>query len=234
MSKEVVYVSGPISDPHPAGMEAKIRKGMHKGGELAQQGFAPIVPHGNSYRWQETGKFDWKDYMRVDLELLKHADSVYMMQDWKTSHGARIEERFARLLGKKVVYEDGQETREARQQKTIQDVEDHYVRFLEQYPQADKHPVFFAQKTAEEGGEMIVHSDRDPSPYHRQRATEEAGDALLAVMGYVRSMRIPLGVLIAEADLKIDELGSRYDRGYYDQPKEKQIFPLDNDLGDPI
>lgn len=228
MSKEVVYVSGPISAAKPYDMEQNIRKGMRKGGELAQTGVAPIVPHGNSYRWAETGKFGWKDYMRVDLELLKRADSVYMMQEWKASRGARIEERYARLLGKKVVYEDGQETREARPQVTLDMVQERYQAFLDKYPQANKHPVFFAQKTEEEGGEMLEHGDRDPSDFHRQRATEEAGDAWLAVMGYALSMRIPIQSLIIEMDWKIGELANRYDSGYYDHPKVRQVYPLDN------
>lgn len=105
MSKEVVYVSGRISASTPEEIEDNIRLGMKKGAELAKEGFAPIVPHGNSYGWNRHGSFDWREYMRVDLELVKRSDSVYMMSNWRESKGARIEERFARLLGKRVVYE---------------------------------------------------------------------------------------------------------------------------------
>lgn len=103
--KEVIYVSGPISAHRAYDVEQNIRRGMHKGGELAKQGYAPIVPHGNSYRWTDVAKFDWREYLRIDLELLKRADSVYMMENWRESKGARVEERYARLLGKPIVYE---------------------------------------------------------------------------------------------------------------------------------
>lgn len=107
--KEVVYVSGPISAPTPEGVALNQEKGMAKGAELALKGFAPIVPHGNAYHWDQYGEFNWRDYMRVDLELLKRSDTIYMMQGWEESRGARIEERYARLLRKGVIYEEKKE-----------------------------------------------------------------------------------------------------------------------------
>lgn len=105
------------------------------------------------------------------------------------------------------------------------EIEKRYDKFLKDYPQADKHPVFFAQKTSEEGLEMLVHADRSPNPEDLELATKEAGDAYLSIVGYAKAMGINMEAIILAATLKIDELEQRHETGYYDKlPKEKIIY----------
>jgi hypothetical protein len=79
--------------------------GVKKGAELMAQGYAPIIPHANLRDIHQYGEFGYDEYMRVDFAQLKASDTVYMMNNWKESKGAKLEERYARLLRKKVIYE---------------------------------------------------------------------------------------------------------------------------------
>lgn len=45
----------------------------------------------------------WYAYMAYDLYLLSKCDYIYMINGWETSRGARIERRFAKLIGIKHV-----------------------------------------------------------------------------------------------------------------------------------
>lgn len=47
----------------------------------------------------------WADYMIICLNLLKNADSIYMLNNHKDSKGALIELEFARAMGIEVFYE---------------------------------------------------------------------------------------------------------------------------------
>lgn len=45
------------------------------------------------------------DYMTFSLRLLDCADAIYMLSDWTSSYGARIEYLYALSQGKDVYYE---------------------------------------------------------------------------------------------------------------------------------
>lgn len=51
------------------------------------------------------GDKSWADYMKYDLERLLKCDTIYMLTNWKTSKGAKLEKRIAEELGFKVIYE---------------------------------------------------------------------------------------------------------------------------------
>lgn len=48
---------------------------------------------------------EWIDYMVEDLRLLNDCDAIYMLNNWESSKGARIELAFATNLGKEVIFE---------------------------------------------------------------------------------------------------------------------------------
>lgn len=47
----------------------------------------------------------WKEYMRIDLAMVYVCDCIYMMKGWENSRGAKIEQFYAELLGKEIIYE---------------------------------------------------------------------------------------------------------------------------------
>ena len=44
--------------------------------------------------------------MKIDLAMIDVCDIVYMMKGWRASRGAKIEECYAQMRGKKVIYEE--------------------------------------------------------------------------------------------------------------------------------
>ena len=52
-------------------------------------------------------ELEWRDYMHIDLSMIKICDCIYMLDGWENSRGARIEHCFAKMMGLKVIYENG-------------------------------------------------------------------------------------------------------------------------------
>lgn len=40
----------------------------------------------------------YEDYMRKDIELLINCDAIYLLENWGTSKGARLEKKIAEVL----------------------------------------------------------------------------------------------------------------------------------------
>ena len=93
----LVYISGPMSGyedfncPAFDRAEAKLRK----------RGWRTINPadHGIVPDWS------WGDYLRLDIRELSYCDSIYMLNGWASSKGARLERHIAKELGMTVYYE---------------------------------------------------------------------------------------------------------------------------------
>lgn len=47
----------------------------------------------------------WKEYMRIDLAMVYVCECIYMMKGWENSRGAQIEQFYAELFGKEIIYE---------------------------------------------------------------------------------------------------------------------------------
>lgn len=47
----------------------------------------------------------WEEYMIRDIELLFSCDTIYMLENWKDSKGARIEHAIAIETGKTIIYQ---------------------------------------------------------------------------------------------------------------------------------
>lgn len=91
----VVYISGAISAPTPAGVEGNVRAARAWTTYLAELGFAPICPHTNV---QDIGRLGYEDIMAVDFMLLSRCDGIFMMPGWEKSPGAVRERRLAQRL----------------------------------------------------------------------------------------------------------------------------------------
>ena len=49
---------------------------------------------------------NWRDYMRLCLSRLMECDTIYMLEGWKSSQGAKFELLTAQTLGLEVLYEN--------------------------------------------------------------------------------------------------------------------------------
>lgn len=93
-----IYISGPITgharekvERAFAEAEATIRRG----------GYEPINPLNNGLPQSAT----WEQHMGRDIEILLGCDGIYMLSDWRTSKGARIEIAVAEALGIEVFFQ---------------------------------------------------------------------------------------------------------------------------------
>lgn len=79
MAKKI-YLSGKISG-HPNFKE----KFAQKAKELTDQGHLVFNPA------LHPDMFTWEQFMELDLKALANCDSIYLLDDWKDSRGAKIE-----------------------------------------------------------------------------------------------------------------------------------------------
>lgn len=95
-----IYISGPMSGypdfNRPAFWQAE-RKLM---GSLEARFINPARING-----EEKPGWEWGDYMRVALAAMMEADSIYMLNDWEKSRGAKLELKIAQELGMRVMYQ---------------------------------------------------------------------------------------------------------------------------------
>lgn len=49
--------------------------------------------------------FPYETYMPICLDMLEACDEVYMLSNWKDSKGALLEHDYAKVQGKKIIYQ---------------------------------------------------------------------------------------------------------------------------------
>jgi len=111
MNRRVVYLSGPIAG-YPEGNEKAFRAVATY---LEAQGYEAIVPHDllpavhegecpKGYR-SEGARHAAACHLRSDLvEMLRHADEIWMLPGWESSVGARLEMQVAAACGLPVLF----------------------------------------------------------------------------------------------------------------------------------
>lgn len=92
-----IYISGKIS-----GIEDSACAIFEKAGnELVKSGYKVVnpmkLPHDHDKRWES--------YMKEDLKALMDCDEIFMLENWETSRGAKIEYDLASKLGIKISYQ---------------------------------------------------------------------------------------------------------------------------------
>ena len=113
MNKEIVYISGPISEV--ADDEAEVaffsaEKNLKKLGfdTLNPMHIAsPSVLYSKPKKRRRVEKEgEWSYYMREALLMLMGADAIFMLRGWESSKGAKIEHDLGKTLGFEMLYED--------------------------------------------------------------------------------------------------------------------------------
>lgn len=95
-----VYISGKIS-----GLDIEQAKAKFQEAEdyLKDTDFVEVI---NPMKLSE---FDpnktWKQYMIEDIDMLFDCDTIYMLDNWETSRGARIERAIAHEMQMKIIYQ---------------------------------------------------------------------------------------------------------------------------------
>ena len=138
-----VYISGKITgDPD---YKQKFKRAEEA---LAHMGATPINPA----RLPEG--LDRKFYLPVCLQMLITADVIYLLDDWKESEGAKIEEAVARYQGIPVIYprlEDDPWFKEERLRMQTENMENGWTG-LKCYGDINSSAVIRISSGEEEGG----------------------------------------------------------------------------------
>lgn len=93
-----IYISGPIT-----GHEDYTEKFQQAEDVLKAQGYQVYNPAKTNSTMPEGTTYE--EYMEVAFALLKMADTIYMLDGWEQSRGARIEYAWAAGMGYTVKYQ---------------------------------------------------------------------------------------------------------------------------------
>lgn len=90
----ILYISGPISSD----MEQYKTKFDAAESYLNWKGHTVLNPAGHPLGLK------YEDYLDIDLAMVRAADGIVMLKDWKQSDGAKAELKYAMWIGIKVFY----------------------------------------------------------------------------------------------------------------------------------
>lgn len=102
-----IYVSGAISRiGHPGVVTAEdiaaARERFQKAAvELMNKGNDVVIPLDNGL----SADAPYEKHLAAGILLLSTCNAIYMLPDWRRSHGARLELHYAEYTGKEIIYE---------------------------------------------------------------------------------------------------------------------------------
>lgn len=95
--KKIIYISGKIE---PRGNDKGTYKeyvqiGKDAAVKLWNMGYGVLCPHGNTDIDHSKITVTYDDFIEADLIMLDGCDCIFMLRNWKSSKGAKIEHAFA-------------------------------------------------------------------------------------------------------------------------------------------
>ncbi len=93
----LLYVAGPYSANETYSEQDHIKRAEQVSIQLIKQGFHVITPHKNTdgYEKYEDDKITFDTWIKMDINILKRCDGIYLFGDYKNSRGAMIELNYA-------------------------------------------------------------------------------------------------------------------------------------------
>ena len=176
--KKKIYLSGKISgDP-----DFK-EKFAQKERELTQQGYHVFNPA------VHPDMFTWEQFMELDLMALANCDSIYLLNDWKDSRGAKMEYDQAVKLGKEILFENKNE----RVQNVLNDKSDQ--RLTVTYQESNKEKKIRVQLCEEKSWKYrVMLDDKSMTPWQYSDHEPKAEDYIDVKNFYTkqRKKNVPL------------------------------------------
>lgn len=100
----IVYISGKYTDSTPEKVKDNIELAKTTAIALWNRGYKCVCPHLNTGWFEIETSATHKDFLDLDFRLISISDAVFMLPNWKTSRGARLEKGFAEKTGVPAVY----------------------------------------------------------------------------------------------------------------------------------
>lgn len=97
-----IYIAGKIS-----GAPGYRKKFAAAADHLRRIGYEPVNPCDNKAK-------DYKGFIDAGMRMLMECDAIYMLDDWKHSKGARLEQKYAHVTRMKIIYQEGKDERTER------------------------------------------------------------------------------------------------------------------------
>lgn len=97
-----IYIAGKITgNPNYKEQFAAAEERLSKLGYTVVN---PVMEEGYPYRY----------YINVGLRKLGHCDAIYLLRNWRRSKGARLERKYAKTVGMKIIKEQRKQKERAR------------------------------------------------------------------------------------------------------------------------
>jgi hypothetical protein len=106
--RTLVYVAGPYTDMHPAGIERNIKKAEEASIRLVRAGFDVITPHKNTAGYEKYADITYEYWLDMCLNILARCDMLYVMKGSRLSRGVGMEVEFARKHNIGIIFEIGE------------------------------------------------------------------------------------------------------------------------------
>lgn len=95
----LIYIAGPFRGASAWDIEQNIRRAEESGLEVARLGAMPIVPHAMTRYWHGVAGVPESFWLRGTIEMLRRADAVLLIAEWRASRGSVAERAEAERLG---------------------------------------------------------------------------------------------------------------------------------------
>lgn len=95
-----IYISGKITGLKRKDYLRRFKKAENK---LFKMGYIPINPAKVNNNLPINTSYD--EYMQMSMCMLSFCDNIYMLKNWETSNGAKIEHEYALNNNYKIIYE---------------------------------------------------------------------------------------------------------------------------------
>jgi len=96
--RKVIYIGGPISSPDTIQVFYNLSRFFYWEMRLTEAGFSVINPAADVISLLMGGRLIYDDLLAKDEPLVKRSDTLFLLDRWNTSRGARREKRWATQL----------------------------------------------------------------------------------------------------------------------------------------
>lgn len=95
-----IYISGKIS-----GMPKEKARSIFRAAETRVKSTYPNARVVNPFNNGLPENAPYEQHIAKDLEMLAECDTIYMLPNWESSNGAKLEHKYATTNGLRVIYE---------------------------------------------------------------------------------------------------------------------------------